>query len=75
MSKGHKPERNIIVEKLRKEVGEGEKSQGEQWVIQRWIAKIILVSWNRLTFDLLCIDSYNLKIAFQRDILQSIEII
>ena len=53
LSKGHRPERNVIAAKLCwKWVGEGEKSQGEnQSVIQRWIAKIILLPIYRLTYD------------------------
>ena len=51
LSKGHRPERNVIAAKLRwKWVGKGEKSQGEnQSVIQRWMVKIILVPMYRLT--------------------------
>ena len=47
-SEGQKRKTNIIVGKLRNLVGEGEKSLGEVKVIQRLMAKIILVILNRL---------------------------
>ena len=48
VSKGQKRKTNTIVGKLRNLVGEGEKSLGEVKVIQRLMAKIILVILNRL---------------------------